>query len=187
MKIYLFLLSAFLLSGQLSAQGMPVYDNTNFLTLGKQLIESGKQTSQLIQTVKFLKEQKERLDRVNAVVRDLKLIREIVDDHKTLHTEIRREFRQLGSSPLLRNQELQILSAYLEGAMAQSMDDLELIRELLQHDRFKMTDKDRIDLLQQRRRRMDQVKLNCEAQVRRYRAMIDFRKMVEAANTKNKL
>lgn len=37
-------------------QGMPVYDNTNFISLAKQLVESAKQTSQLLKTVEFLKE-----------------------------------------------------------------------------------------------------------------------------------
>jgi len=32
------------------AQGMPVYDNTNFISLTKSLIESAKQTSELPRT-----------------------------------------------------------------------------------------------------------------------------------------
>ena len=46
-------------SGHIVAQGMPVYDNTNFISLAKQLIESAKQTSNLLKTVEFLKQQKE--------------------------------------------------------------------------------------------------------------------------------
>ena len=47
------LIFAFLLPGGATAQGMPVYDNTNFITLGKQIIESAKQTSELLKTVEF--------------------------------------------------------------------------------------------------------------------------------------
>jgi len=43
------------LPGRATAQGMPVYDNTNFITLGKQIIESAKQTSELLKTVEFLR------------------------------------------------------------------------------------------------------------------------------------
>jgi len=45
------------LSGRVTAQGMPVYDNTNFISLAKQLVESAKQTSQLLKTVEFLQQQ----------------------------------------------------------------------------------------------------------------------------------
>lgn len=46
-------------------QGMPVYDNTNFISLAKQLVESAKQTSQLLKTVEFLKEQKDHLSLIH--------------------------------------------------------------------------------------------------------------------------
>ena len=51
-----------------SAQGLPVYDNTNFITLGKQIIEAAKQTQNLIKTVEFMKEQKDRIEKVSNVV-----------------------------------------------------------------------------------------------------------------------
>ncbi|THD67624.1 conjugal transfer protein [Robertkochia marina] len=182
MKLYIFLLIGVLLfSFRLGAQGMPVYDNTNFLTLGKQLLESGKQTSQLIQTVNFLKQQKQRLEQVNGVIRDLKLIGEIIEDHKILYVEIQGDFNQLGGSNLLANDELRELSESLEKTMASSMDDLDMIRQLLRNDHFKMTDKDRIDLLEQRRKRMEESRAICKTQMGRYRAMVDFRKMVARA------
>lgn len=49
-------------------QGMPVYDNTNFISLAKQLVESAKQTSQLLKTVEFLKEQKDHIEQVSTTV-----------------------------------------------------------------------------------------------------------------------
>ena len=42
------------MSGNATAQGMPTYDNTNFISLVKQLVESGKQTAQMNKSVKFL-------------------------------------------------------------------------------------------------------------------------------------
>ena len=47
---------ALLFSLNIKAQGMPTYDNTNFVSLIKQLVESGKQTAQMIKSVKFLKQ-----------------------------------------------------------------------------------------------------------------------------------
>ncbi|HUH28922.1 MAG TPA: hypothetical protein VLZ86_11915, partial [Gelidibacter sp.] len=72
MKIKL-LLSAIslLLTHNMRSQGMPVYDNTNFVSLVKTLVESAKQTSQLLKTAEFLKQQKENLEKVNNVVRQM--------------------------------------------------------------------------------------------------------------------
>ena len=68
-KIFLVLMTIVLLMpGRVAAQGMPVYDNTNFISLAKSLIESAKQTSQLLKTVDFLKQQKENLEKVNSVI-----------------------------------------------------------------------------------------------------------------------
>ena len=55
-----------LMSSRATAQGMPVYDNTNFISLVKQLLESGKQTAEMIKSVKFLKDAKEAIEKVAA-------------------------------------------------------------------------------------------------------------------------
>ena len=59
------------------SQGMPVYDNTNFISLVKQLVESGKQTSNLMKTVSFLKQQKENLEKVNDVIKQLNAVKKV--------------------------------------------------------------------------------------------------------------
>ena len=74
----------FLLPGRATAQGMPVYDNTNFISFMKSLLESGKQTSQLLKTVKFLKEQKENVDKVNDVIKQLKAVKELANSNQRL-------------------------------------------------------------------------------------------------------
>ena len=55
------LILAISLPGRATAQGMPVYDNTNFISMTKSLLESAKQTSELLKTVEFLKEQKDKI------------------------------------------------------------------------------------------------------------------------------
>jgi len=62
-------LGLLLLPARAACQGMPVYDNTNFITLGKQIIEAAKQTENLIKTVEFMKQQKDRIEKVSNVVR----------------------------------------------------------------------------------------------------------------------
>ncbi len=77
-RIIVFLLTiAFLSPGGATAQGLPTYDNTNFISLVKQHIESGKQTANIIKTLQFFKTQKENIEQVNDVVKQLKAVREI--------------------------------------------------------------------------------------------------------------
>ena len=71
-------------SGHIVAQGMPVYDNTNFVSLVKQLIESGKQTAEMIKSVKFLKDAKDAIVKVSGAVQQLKAIEEIVENNQLL-------------------------------------------------------------------------------------------------------
>ena len=52
------------LPGRVTAQGMPVYDNTNFISLGKQLIESAKQTAELLNMVEELNAVREKIEKV---------------------------------------------------------------------------------------------------------------------------
>tara|TARA_R110002051_G_scaffold63132_2_gene114897 strand:- start:849 stop:1145 length:297 start_codon:yes stop_codon:yes gene_type:complete len=80
----LILATSFLSPGGVTAQGLPTYDNTNFISLVKQLIESGKQTTNIIKTVQFLKTQKENIEKVNDVVRQLKAVREIGRNNERL-------------------------------------------------------------------------------------------------------
>ena len=56
---------------------MPAYDNTNFISLVKQLVESGKQTAQMIKSVKFLKDAKEASRKYQVLFNNLEQFREI--------------------------------------------------------------------------------------------------------------
>ena len=85
----LILAMAIMLSGKAVGQGMPVYDNTNFISLAKSLIESAKQTSQLLKTVNILKDQKENIEKVNEVVKQLKAVQELARNNQILFEVIR--------------------------------------------------------------------------------------------------
>ena len=95
-----------LLPGRATAQGMPVYDNTNFVSLVKTLVESAKQTTQLLKTVEFLKQQKENLEQVNSVIRQLKAVREIGNNNSRLIKVMQNELRSILSSPYIKPEEV---------------------------------------------------------------------------------
>ena len=78
---FLIIATALLIGLKGNSQGMPVYDNTNFISLAKSLIESAKQTSQLLKTVEFLNTQKENIERVANVVQQLNAVKEIAQNN----------------------------------------------------------------------------------------------------------
>jgi len=82
----------FLLPARAACQGMPTYDNTNFISLVKQLIESGKQTAQMIKSVKFLKDAKEAIEKVSSVVEQLRAVEEIGQNNQRLINVMQNDF-----------------------------------------------------------------------------------------------
>jgi len=73
-----------LLPGRATAQGMPVYDNTNFLSLGKQLIESAKQTAELLKMAEELNAVREKIEKVNNAVRQYQAVKDITKNNEEL-------------------------------------------------------------------------------------------------------
>src|SRR5680860_700718 len=102
----LILVLAIVLSGKAIGQGMPVYDNTNFISLAKSLIESAKQTSQLLKTVNFLKDQKENIEKVHDVVKQLQAVKELTRNNQILLEVVRDDLREILNSPYLKPEEV---------------------------------------------------------------------------------
>src|SRR5690554_2605902 len=83
-------------------QGLPVYDNTSFIALAKSLVEGAKQTSELLKTVNFLKEQKERVEQVSNVVKQLNAVREITRNNQRLYDMVQDDLRDILNSPFIK-------------------------------------------------------------------------------------
>ena len=99
-----------LIGSKASAQGMPVYDNTNFISFVKSLLESGKQTANLMKTVKFLKKQKENIDKVNDVIKQLKAVRELAKNNQRLYNVVQDDLREILNSPFIKPDEVTRIS-----------------------------------------------------------------------------
>ena len=102
----LILTVAFLVPRNTSAQGMPVYDNTNFISLVKSLVESAKQTSQLIKSVKFLKDAKEAIEKVSSVVQQLRAVEEIGQNNQHLINVMQNDVQDILNSPYIKPEEV---------------------------------------------------------------------------------
>jgi hypothetical protein len=163
-------------------QGMPVYDNTNFISLAKSLIESAKQTSQLLQTVQFLKTQKENIEKVNNVVKQLKAVRELTRNNQRLFDIVRNDLRTILNSPYIKPEEITRISNSFNAIVESSLEDLDYISQILSSYSLKMTDAERAEILKEKELNSKEMVAEIEQKTKRYRDIISFREMQSKIN-----
>ncbi|MCM4157599.1 conjugal transfer protein [Gramella sp. AN32] len=174
----------FLLPARAACQGMPVYDNTNFVSLVKSLVESAKQTSNLVKTVKFLKTQKENLEKVNNVVKQLKAVREIVQNNQRLINVMQNDLQDILSSPYIKPDEVEKVSESFTTIVENSLETMDFIDEILSSDNLKMSDADRAEILKQKELESKEMVSSIAIRTKRYRDIISFRKMQDKINNR---
>lgn len=174
----------FLSSGHIVAQGMPVYDNTNFISLAKSLIESAKQTSQLLKSVEFLKQQKENLEKVNNVIKQLKAVKELTKNNQKLFNMVQNDLRDILNSPYIKSEEVDRISESFNSIIEQSLDDLDFIGQILSSDTMKMTDAERAMFLKEKEQQSKEMVAEIEQKTRLYKEIISFRNMQDKINNR---
>jgi len=173
-----------ILNARGTCQGMPVYDNTNFITLGKQIIESAKQTSELLKTVQFLKEQKDRIEKVSDVIRQLKAVQELTRNNQRLFNMVRDDLRDILNSPFIKPDEVARISDSFNAIIENSLEDLDFIGQILSSDFLKMTDAERTAILKEKEENSKEMVSEIEQKTKRYRDIISFRKMQAIINNR---
>lgn len=180
----LILTLVFFFSLNIRAQGLPTYDNTNFISLVKQLLESGKQTANIIKTVKFLKTQKENIEKVNNVVRQLKAVREISRNNQRLISVMQNDLKDILRSPYIKSGEVARVSESFSAIIENSLDSMNFIDKILSSDSLKMTDAERAEVLKQKEKESKEMVSNIKTKTRRYKDIISFRKMQDKVNNR---
>ncbi|WP_428743312.1 conjugal transfer protein [Tenacibaculum sp.] len=183
-KLMLSVLLVVLIATNASPQGMPVYDNTNFISLAKSLIESAKQTTQLLKTVEFLKQQKENIDKVNNVIKQLKAIRELAKNNQRLFDIVQGDLREILNSPFIKPDEVSRISDSFDDILQNSVEGMEYIDQILSSDNMKMTDAERAEVLKEYELKSKEMVSEIEAKTRRYREIIAFREMQHKINNR---
>jgi len=182
--IVLLLTITFLLPARAACQGLPTYDNTNFISLVKQLIESGKQTANIIKTVQFLKTQKDNIEQVNDVVKQLKAVREIGRNNQRLIRVMQSDLRDILNSPYIKADEVARVSESFSAIVENSLDTMDFIDEILSSDYLKMTDAERTEILKEKELKSKEMVSNITTKTRRYKDVISFRKMQDKINNR---
>ena len=173
-----------LISGNANAQGMPTYDNTNFISLVKQLIESGKQTAQMIKSVKFLKDAKEAIEKVSSVVEQLRAVEEIGQNNQRLINVMQNDLQDILNSPYIKPDEVSKVMESFDAIVQNSLDTVDFIDEVLSSDYLKMSDAERAEILKAKELESKQMVSSITMKTKRYRDIISFRKMQDKVNNR---
>mgnify|MGYP003650592752 FL=1 len=171
-------------SGNATAQGMPTYDNTNFISLVKQLIESGKQTAQMIKSVKFLKDAKEAIEKVSSVVQQLRAVEEIGQNNQRLINIMQNDVQDILNSPYIKPDAVSRVVESFDAIVQNSLDTVDFIDEVLSSDYLKMSDAERAEVLKQKEQESNEMVSNIKTKTKRYRDIISFRKMQDKVNNR---
>ena len=167
-----------------ACQGMPVYDNTNFVSLVKSLVESAKQTANLVKTVNFLKAQKENIEKVNSVVQDLKAVREIGRNNQRLIAVMQDDLRDILNSPYIKPDEISRVTQSFSDVVDNSLETASFIDEILSSDHLKMSDAERAEVLKQKELESKEMVTDVRLKTKRYREIISFREMQDKINNR---
>lgn len=184
LTLILSLTLALYLPGRATAQGMPVYDNTNFISMTKSLVESAKQTSELLKTVQFLKEQKDNVVKVSNTIKQLKALQELTKNNEILFRTVQQDVRDILNSPYIKAGEVEQVSRSFEHIMDTAIDDLDFVNQILSSDFLKMTDAERTAILMEKKVQSHEMVAELEVKTRRYREIISFRKMQDIINNR---
>ena len=163
---------------------MPVYDNTNFVSLVKSLVESAKQTANLVKTVNFLKAQKENIEKVNSVVQNLKAVREIGRNNQRLIAVMQDDLRDILNSPYIKPEEVSRVTESFSAVVENSLETASFIDEILSSDHLKMSDAERAQVLKQKELESKEMVIDVRLKTKRYREIISFRKMQDKINNR---
>lgn len=172
------------MSGNATAQGMPTYDNTNFISLVKQLLESGKQTAQMIKSVKFLKDAKEAIEQVSSVVQQLNAVQEIADNNQRLINVMQNDLQDILNSPYIKPDEVSRVVESFDAIVQNSLETVDFIDDVLSSDYLKMSDAERAEILKVKEQESKQMVSTITTKTKRYRDIISFRKMQDKVNNR---
>lgn len=166
------------------SQGMPVYDNANFISFAKQLLEAGKQTVNIIKTMEFLKEQKENIDKVNNVIKQLKAVKELAKNNQRLYEVVQNDLREILNSPFIKPEEVNRISDSFNAILHNATEGMVFIDQILSSDHMKMTDAERTEVLKEHELQSREMVSEIEQKTRRYWEIIQFREMQYKINNR---
>src|SRR5690606_8710959 len=129
--------------------------------------ESAKQTSELLKTVEFLKEQKERIEQVSQMVQQLEAVQRLIGNIQRLFNMVRDDLRDILDSPYIRPDEVDRVVASFDRILERSLESAGYVEKILTSDFLKMTDGERAAVLKEYEAQSDEMVAEVENKARR--------------------
>lgn len=181
-KLHFILVFTMFLGLKSHGQGLPVYDNTNFIALGQQLLSMAKQTAEVIKTVNFLREQKERIEQVSNAVKDFNTVARLIKRNQQIYNILNNDLKNLISNPLVTPREAKLLYDRVERLYQITEGDIVLIQKILTSNFLKMEDTERMDKLREAEVRADQTFAQLTVEIKDYNTIVEFREFQQAVD-----
>lgn len=128
------------------------FDATNAANMSTQISNTTQQISQLEKSLEYMKKAQETLNKVNGYVRDVSSVTEITGMYKeavSIASRVRTDAQRI-KNPNTRKRVLTNVSQIL----ASLSTGVSFVNKIVSNDFFKMTDKERLDLLSTERRKV---------------------------------
>lgn len=132
--------------------GSVVFDPTQASNMSTQISNTTQQINQLEKSLEYMKKAQETLNKVNGYVRDVSSITEITGMYKqavSIASRVRTDAQRI-KNPNTRKRVLTNVSQLLTSLS----NGVNFVNKILTNDFFKMTDKERLDLLNTERRKI---------------------------------
>lgn len=154
MKKKLFNLTLILLPflGVAQIGGSVVFDPTQASNMSTQIANTTQQIGQLEKSLEYMKKASETLNKVNGYVRDVSTVTEITNMYKesvSIASRVRTDAQRI-KNPNTRKRVLTNVSQLLTSLTS----GVAFVNKILTNDFFKMTDKERLELLNTERRKI---------------------------------
>lgn len=163
-------------------QGMPVYDNTNFLAFGQQLLAMASQTGEIIKTVNFMADAADRIEQVNNAVRNLNTVTRLIQRNQEIYRIMNDDLRRIISNPLITPREATILYDKVERLWDITQEDVALIEQILTSNLFNMEDSERMDKIRTAERQADETFNLLTIELKDYSTIVEFREFQQAVD-----
>lgn len=153
MKIKNLLLAIFMCSSSFVFSQWTVHDPTNAVNMSKQIETSTQQVTQLEKTVEYMKKAEEKLSQVNGLVQNIDEIKEIMLLQK----------QSLRYANIIKNKKLPTIKdpQYIRQIVSNTTNSLQtinssikFINNILTNGFFKMSDAERINLIENQREKV---------------------------------
>src|SRR5690606_28199322 len=115
------------------------------------LIESGKQTAELLKMVDELNKVRAKLEKVSSAVRQYQAVRDITRNNQSLFDRMGDDLREIVNSPYIHPGEVQTIMDSFNGIMEHSLDQLDFMGQVLSSDFLSMGDAERLAILEDQR------------------------------------